>query len=257
MVVGLDKFREHFARFAGRFVVIGGSALQFVLEDLGLPVRGTKDIDIVLTLEALDEEFATALWEFVAAGGYEIDRVSEDGEVKNKTDYYRFSRPGDRQYPAMLELFSRKPDLIEIPADRKFRVIKEDIDLSFSAMLLDDDYYDFLMANRREDNGISWATPLALVALKAYAWVELTKARNEGAPDATADRIKKHKKDVVTLAQIIDRGTVSACPAKIASNVRDLLDNVDEARDLRNAGYQMTLAELRTLLETAFPVPEA
>ncbi len=54
MVNGLDVFARFFADDASRYVLIGGVATHLVLEQAGLPARATKDLDIVLCVEALD-----------------------------------------------------------------------------------------------------------------------------------------------------------------------------------------------------------
>ena len=56
MVRGLDKFREHFAGFGDRYVLIG-AASYLVMNEAGVEFRATKDLDIVLCTESLD-----ALW---------------------------------------------------------------------------------------------------------------------------------------------------------------------------------------------------
>jgi len=71
MVVGLDKFSAHFAGYRDRYVLIGGAAIWLVLDEAGIDPRATKDLDIVLCLEALDPEFGDAFWEFVKAAEYE------------------------------------------------------------------------------------------------------------------------------------------------------------------------------------------
>mgnify|MGYP000521783331 CR=1 FL=1 len=60
MIKGLDKFREHFAGFADRYVLIGGAAADLVMDEAGVDFRVTKDFDIVLCVEALDTSFADA-----------------------------------------------------------------------------------------------------------------------------------------------------------------------------------------------------
>jgi hypothetical protein len=45
----------------------------------GLAFRATKDLDIVLYVEALDAEFVRAFWDFVRGGGYEV-QGSESAE---------------------------------------------------------------------------------------------------------------------------------------------------------------------------------
>ena len=62
MVTGLDLFKEHFRPYADRYVLIGGTACMLALEEAGLPFRATKDLDIVLCIEALDKTFVAAFW---------------------------------------------------------------------------------------------------------------------------------------------------------------------------------------------------
>ncbi len=75
MVRGMDLFREHFAGFEDRYVLIGGAACDLAMQDAGLDFRATKDLDIVLCVEALDAEFVEAFWAFVKRGGYKQQRA--------------------------------------------------------------------------------------------------------------------------------------------------------------------------------------
>ena len=77
MVRGLDVCREYFAGLADQFVLIGGTAATLAMEEAGLEFRGTKDLDIVLHIEALSPSFSQAFWSFVEAGGYEIRQARE------------------------------------------------------------------------------------------------------------------------------------------------------------------------------------
>ncbi len=61
---------------------------------VGLEFRATKDLDIVLCIEALDTEFAKAFWRFVTAGGY-LDRGQGDASKQ----YYRFQHPSIEVLP--------------------------------------------------------------------------------------------------------------------------------------------------------------
>lgn len=70
MVKGLDVFQNHFARYADQYVLIGGTAATLAMEEAGLEFRATKDLDIVLHIEALNVGFATALWAFVEQSKY-------------------------------------------------------------------------------------------------------------------------------------------------------------------------------------------
>ena len=73
MVNGLDIFRGHFHGYADRYVLIGGTACEIAMASAGLSFRATKDLDIVLFVEALDAVFVWAFWAFVLAGGYIFD----------------------------------------------------------------------------------------------------------------------------------------------------------------------------------------
>ena len=93
MVKGLEVFREHFRNFADRYVLIGGTACDIAMTGAGLPFRATKDLDIVLFVEALDSAFVRAFWEFVRTGGYEVQEKST-GEMQ----FYRFQKPKNADY---------------------------------------------------------------------------------------------------------------------------------------------------------------
>ncbi len=130
MIKGLDKFRAHFKQSRDAFVLIGGVACHEWLVSQGLPFRATKDIDLVLIIEAVDQSFTNRLWAFIEAGGYEIREKTGNREL------YRFSKPKDDGYPAMIEIFSRKPAMIEV-ADGQ-RVVPVTLDegtASLSAIL--------------------------------------------------------------------------------------------------------------------------
>jgi len=85
MVKGIDQFKTHFERFNDRYVLIGGTACYLAMEDAGLDFRVTKDLDIVLYVEALDVEFVGAFWDFVKKGGYQNRQRSTGKKL-----FYRF-----------------------------------------------------------------------------------------------------------------------------------------------------------------------
>lgn len=165
----------------------------------GLPFRATKDLDIVLYLEALDAEFVRVFWEFVRAGGYEVQEKST-GEKQ----FYRFQKPANADYPFMLELFSRQPDVLQVAEGSHLTPlpIEEDVS-SLSAILLDNDYYDFIRAGRQEIDGLPMVGAAQLIALKARAWLDLTEREKQG-EKIDSKTIKKHKNDVFRLYQILD-----------------------------------------------------
>lgn len=68
---GIDKFRERFAGREGEYVLIGGGACDLLFGEVGQDFRATKDLDLVLLVEALTPEFGRVFWDFVREGGYE------------------------------------------------------------------------------------------------------------------------------------------------------------------------------------------
>lgn len=68
MVRGIDKFREFFTGYEGNYVIIGGTACEMHEEIYAQTPRATKDIDIILIVEALSSDFAAKFWEFVKQG---------------------------------------------------------------------------------------------------------------------------------------------------------------------------------------------
>ena len=99
---GIDKFKERFAGHDGEYVLIGGGACDLLFGEAGQDFRATKDLDLVLLVEALTPEFGQVFWDFVKEGGYE-NRQKSGG----KPQFYRFSKQEDPAFPAMLELFAR------------------------------------------------------------------------------------------------------------------------------------------------------
>jgi len=85
-----------------------GTASSIVLEETGADFRAAKDLDIVLCIESLDSDFAQRFWEFVKNGKY-----SNRQKSTGKKLFYRFHSPESKNFPYMLELFSRVPDSLE------------------------------------------------------------------------------------------------------------------------------------------------
>ena len=112
MVYGIEIFKKYFKDYFEQYVIIGGTACDILLEEIGVPFRATKDIDLVVIIELLNESFAIKLWKFIEDGGYE-NRHKSTG----KEQFYRFSNPSRTEFPAMIELFSRKPEKMQLYPD--------------------------------------------------------------------------------------------------------------------------------------------
>lgn len=223
MVVGLDKFSAHFAGHRDHYVLIGGAAAWLVLDEAGLEPRATKDLDIVLCIEALDAEFVRAFWDFVKAGGYEAQEKSTGEKA-----FYRFRKPTVVGYPSMLELFSRKPDALVLGDDSHLTPIPAGEEVSsLSAILLDHDYYQFLHSHKREIEGVPVVSEVCLIPLKASAWLDLTRRKAEGGKVDSRD-ISKHRNDVLRLYQLLRPDLRIQLPEKVASDLDQFLRTIDQ-----------------------------
>lgn len=195
---GLDLFGQHFSEYRDQFVLIGGVASWLTLDEAGLPFRATKDLDIVLVIEALNAQFVGAFWDFVRTGGYAVRQVG--GIDDHRPVFYRFQNPTDEAYPAQLELFSRSPDGIEHPEDATLTPIPTDESVSsLSAILLDDPYYHFLLEGRHSNELLTFIGADRLIPLKAHAWLDLS-ARKEAGEQVDSKNIRKHRNDILALS---------------------------------------------------------
>ena len=153
-----------------------------------LPFRVTHDLDVVLCVEALTPGFFIRFWEFVRNGGYEHREKSDGGK-----QFYRFTHPAVSGYPDMIELFARKIDMIPLEALGHLTPVPAGEEASsLSGILLNDLYYDFVMANKTEVDGVQVVTPVGLIVLKAIAWMDLTKKKSRGDLHAYSKDISKH-----------------------------------------------------------------
>lgn len=199
MVKGLNIFRDFFRDFTDHYILIGGTACDIALHLAGATFRATKDLDIVLCIEALNNDFVKTFWDFIRQGGYEIHRLSS-----GKRQYFRFQKPTNTDFPKMLELFSRTPDMLILPEDRHLTPVPTDEEFSsLSAILMDDEYYNFIRSGKKLSDGISYVGPERLIPLKALAWLNLTETNIRGEA-VQSGSIRKHKNDVFRLAEIID-----------------------------------------------------
>lgn len=239
MVKGLDLFRAHFKALADRYVIIGGTACDLIMNEAGLRFRATKDLDIVLCIESLDAEFAREFWAFVKAGRYRLQETAEE-----KPRFYRFQKPADETYPVMLELFSRAPDALSVAEGSHLTPIPINDEISsLSAILLDADYYEWIQAGKRVVDGLPIVGAAHLVPLKAKAWLDL-RARKEAGEEIDSRSIQKHKNDVYRLFQVIDPDVNVKPSGRIVEDMRTFLERMaTEEVDLKALGLRTTSRE--------------
>lgn len=220
MVRGLNVFRERFRPFSDQYVLIGGTAATLAMEDAGLAFRATKDLDVVLHVEALTPQFGAAFWDFVHDGGYELRQLGNTG----KPCFYRFSKPARQDFPFMVELFARAADALRpMQAGDVTPIPIDEAVSSLSAILLDDDYYAFITAGRREMDGLPWVGEDRLIPLKAIAWLDLRERKQRGEPVDSVD-VRKHVNDVLRLSQLLAANARIALNGRVAEDMRRFLE---------------------------------
>ena len=218
MVNGFTSFKEQFRGYKDQYVIIGGIACDLIMESEELPFRATKDIDIVLIVESMTAEFGRRFWEYITEAGYEHLNKSS-----GKVQFYRFTSPKSKDYPYMIELFSRNPEFIVLSDDAILTPLPIDDEVSsLSAILLNEAYYELLKEGHTVIDGIPVLKPTCLIPFKAKAWLDLNERKNAG-EHVDSKNIRKHKNDVFRLAQLLTADTRQSITPEIAEDMKSFL----------------------------------
>lgn len=217
MVGGLERFRETFTSFSDNFVIIGGTACDEVLSGTEMTPRATLDIDIVVIVENMTNDFAQTFWNFIREGGYRPGkRKNKDGTPKYVL--YSFDK-GSSGFPVKIELLARHNKIFEETSH--IQPLPTDGDVSsLSSIILDEPYYNLTIGQSFISNGLRYASPIALMALKARAYLNLLADKDSG-KEVNSKDISKHRNDVIKLAAItpgIEQAEVS----------EDIIDTMNE-----------------------------
>ena len=233
MVRGLDAFKEHFKGFEDQYVIIGGVACDILFASNEGQFRATRDLDIVLIIEALTPEFGERFWEFVESGKYR-NKATGDG----KPQFYRFDKPENESYPKMIELFART-DFVLKEMDGLTPIHIDDEVSSLSAILLNDDYYDVLLSGRVVVQELPVLRPEYLLLFKAKAYLDLSERKEKG-EDVDSRDIKKHKNDILRIVTEFILEEINDLPDTVHMDVENFIKKLGEeqfdANLLKNYG---------------------
>lgn len=219
MVRGLDIFKQYFEQYPNNYVIIGGTACDIIIDEAGFVPRATKDIDIILVVEALSTEFVKQFWHFINDGKYQQREKSN-----HERECYRFVKPENKDFPYQIELFSRAPNVIFIEKNAHLAPIPTDDDLSsLSAILLNDDYYSYMIEHSRVEDGLHHANIEALICLKAKAFLEI-KQRIESGSNEDVRQLRKHLADVFRLTVMLSPESEFKLPESIQQDIRRFSD---------------------------------
>ncbi len=222
MVGGIAKFKDYFAEYSDQYVLIGGAACDIIMEDFASSFRATRDLDIVLIVEALTPEFGQVFWKFIQDGKYRNKSMSTE-----QPHFYRFDKPEEPGFPYMLELFSRSSFELNYPDSHLMPLHLDDSVSSLSAILLNDAYYEMLVNGRVEIDGIRVLAPAYIIPFKAKAWLDLSEKKNNGVHVDDKD-IKKHKNDVARLAAILNDNDTVTLPNEVADDMKEFIQKYEQ-----------------------------
>lgn len=220
MVRGLDTFREYFRGFENQYVLIGGAACDILFTSNEGQFRATRDLDMVLIVEALTPEFGERFWEFVETGQYR-NKVTSAG----KPQFYRFDKPEKEAYPKMIELFSRTDfELKEMDGLTPIHI--DDEVSSLSAILLNDDYYNVLLAGKVVIQELSVLRPEYLILFKAKAYMDLSERKETGENVDSRD-IRKHRNDILRIVVEFVLESVSTLPTTVIKDMEQFISRLE------------------------------
>lgn len=221
MVAGIERFKEWFKENEGQYTIIGGTACDILMSDAGLDFRATKDIDIVIIVEAVDAEFGRRFWEFIKMAGYQ--HCNKNTGVPQ---FYRFTHPISSDYPIMIELFRRRLEKIILPEDAVLTPLPIDDDISsLSAILLNDEYYEFMKQGKVTVAGITVLDAAYLIPFKAKAWLDLIDRKDAG-EHVDSKNIRKHKNDVFRLTELLDTSKKILTPPGVLKDIKVFIEKM-------------------------------
>lgn len=245
MVNGIETFRAAFKGFEDCYTIIGGTACDILMNHANLDFRATKDIDMILVIENRFEEFGEIFWKYIKEGEYRCGWKSSE-----QLHFYRFTEPQKENYPVMIELFSKDPGY-QLHGDSMVITplhISDEIS-SLSAIMLNEDYYDFMMHGRKVVEGIGVLGAEYLIPFKMRAWVDLTRRKNSGEHVNSGD-IKKHKNDVFRLMNLINPDEKVRTSKAMKKDIQEfLLQMPTEKINMKNLGVEMELEDAIEILK--------
>lgn len=219
---GESFLTEYMQQYADDYILIGGNACALNFENIGANFRATVDLDIVLITESTNDQFYEHLWDYILEHGYQgkVYRGSNAGGSA-----YRFIQPEESRLPnvpAQIELFSRKPDYFDAALAKRPHItpIKTGQGISnFSAILLDDNVYEFIRASRIPLKGISTVKLECLFGLKSIAW-HSNQALFDDNKINDRNTVLKHPEDMISIANVIENPEVTLFPSQIFESLQ-------------------------------------
>ncbi|HCN6483731.1 TPA: hypothetical protein N6033_004855 [Escherichia coli] len=204
---GHSFLSEYMREYKNDYILIGGNACVLNFKHVGIEFRATSDLDIVLVIEKDNPAFYEHLCNYLITNEYKGGLYSC---VNKQGGSYRFLLPKSKKgsgLPEQIELFSKKPDYFDPEKSKSLHITPiETADgiSNFSAILMDELVYDFVIANKIELDNISTVNLQCLIGLKSIAWNSNEKLHQSGF--VKWSDVVKHAGDIVRISTIIEDG---------------------------------------------------
>jgi hypothetical protein len=113
-----------------------------------------------------------------------------------------------------------------LPPDSHLTPIPVDDNLSsLSAILLNDEYYNYIIEHSQIEDGLHRAKIEALICLKIIAFLEIKERIDNGSKE-DSKQLKKHKADIFRLAIMLSPDSEFILPTIIQNNVNHFIENI-------------------------------
>ena len=178
-------------------------------------------------------------------------------EHRNKStglpQFYRFSHPRNPEYPFMLELFTRRMDALILPENATLTPLPiDDAISSLSAILLNNEYYEFLLHGRIQINGITILDAGYLIPFKAKAWLDLTNRKSSG-ENVDSKNIRKHKNDIFRLSSLLSQNSRIHVTSEIYKDIQTFLQAMrQDVIDTKQLGLTRPKETILKILQSTY-----
>jgi hypothetical protein len=217
IIKGLEVFSKYFSLYPDCYCLIGGTALSLIYQERGLPFRATKDLDVVVLLNLKSPAFIKKIIAFVQEGAYAKGTVSENHCS------FRFSNPKEG-YPRTIELFT-KEQAIGLSLAKNLEHLNLDQEVSFSAIVLDPVYYDYIASNTKQGTP-SYISDYSIVPLKAKAYLGNKELFKKGVKGIDEKTYRKHAYDIIRFIFVFEENPIVLPPA-IKEDCRLFLEAIE------------------------------
>ncbi|MGX5057063.1 hypothetical protein ACWKX9_26060 [Enterobacter asburiae] len=209
-MAGIEFLSDYMSDFKDDYVLIGGNACALHFAEAEADFRETVDLDVVLVIETIKDDFYRRLSDFLVSNNYEgkVFRGSNPGGAA-----YRFILPEEHRAPnkpTQIELFTRKPEYFDeamYPEGHITPLPTGSAISNFSAIILDDELYNYILDSKLDVKGVTTVNLECLLGLKSFAWHSNQELFDEGKINSYID-VVKHPNDMLRIISILPEAVI-------------------------------------------------